>query len=90
MFGKNPIFSKALNSKLLRIHRNEFNIGMSANFMRSFELADGVWLWLLSDDDEIRLNALSNILAEIDHHGDNYGFIKFSSIRSRPDREYLK
>lgn len=88
VFGKNPTFSSALNSGLLKIHRNIFNIGMSANFMRSFELADGRWLWILSDDDEIRSNALSNILAEIDEHGEKCAFIKFSSVRSRPDQEH--
>lgn len=34
-----------------RIIRNTCNVGVSANVLRCFEYAKGVWVWVLSDDD---------------------------------------
>lgn len=77
-------WAAALRSGLVAVHRHPVNIGMSANFMRAFEHARGDWLWLLSDDDRIRHDAVQRAMAAIDEDGARHGFIKFSSARSRP------
>ena len=42
--------------------RHPFNIGGNANIMRCFELCETEWVWVLSDDDEPRANAVQTIL----------------------------
>jgi len=46
------------------IVRHTFNIGANANIMRSFELCETEWLWVLGDDDEPRSNAVQTILKD--------------------------
>ncbi|MEH6347738.1 MAG: glycosyltransferase [Bermanella sp.] len=89
-FNKVPAFQGALSSGLLRVIRNATNIGMSANFLRAFEVAESTWLWMLSDDDDILPGALLNIFGMIDQAQDKDGFIKFSSARSRPEKEVAR
>ena len=76
-FSKDPLFVQALADGVLSIVRNSCNIGMSANFMRCFELASGNWLWTLADDDDIRQDALKSILDVIDVLLDGCGFVAF-------------
>jgi|GEM_PF-2718888 len=59
----------------LRLVRNPVNVGLSANIIRCFEHAQGEWLWLVGDDDELLPNALQDVLEvlekslpEIVHH----------------------
>ena len=89
-FAAEAAFRGAVEDGSLILRRNPSNIGMSANFLRAYEVADGDWLWLVSDDDDIRPDAVSTILGAIDAHGPESGFIKFSSPRSRPDREIVR
>lgn len=71
--------------KNVRFIRNRFNVGMSANFMRAFEVCDGEWLWMVADDDDIKEDAISKIMLELDslpsEMGNQVAFIKFSSDR---------
>lgn len=65
----------------IKFTRNRFNIGVSANLMRSFETCESEWMWLLADDDDISEYAVSRILDEIEllkNEGD-LGLIKFTS-----------
>lgn len=78
-FAGDVLFQEALSSGALTICRNEYNIGMSANFLRAFEIAKSKWLWLISDDDNIRMNALETVIATIGDQPDEVGFIRFRS-----------
>lgn len=74
--------SKALSyieSGLLTVYRNFANIGMSANFMRCFEIGDSEWLWMVSDDDNPRSDAVETVLNAIREFGTRAGCIKFRS-----------
>lgn len=86
-FSKIDFLKQAMIEGLLSINRNQFNIGMGANFMRCFELADGDWLWMVADDDSIRSDALETIFYALNNHSHDYGFMLFggeSSLNSKP------
>lgn len=77
----------------LRFIRHSHNIGMSANFMRAYELCNTDWLWLLSDDDDVKPDCISRILQNILDVGNTLevALIKFNSIGcERPsDKRYV-
>lgn len=83
-FRKEPELALAMDTGRLVVYRNPVNLGMSANFLRAFEIAESDWIWLLSDDDQVSPQALNSIVSAIRSYGRNCGFIKFSSSRSRP------
>lgn len=58
--------------------RNRHNIGGAANVLRCFELCETEWLWVLSDDDAVKPNAITLILENIAHHYDCL-YLTFSS-----------
>lgn len=89
-FADDSTFRHAMDKGLLSVRRNPCNIGMSANFLRAFEIAQSRWLWLVSDDDDIRSDAIAEVLAAIHSHEAEAGFIKFSSPRSRPEQELVR
>lgn len=68
----------ALNSGMLKIFRNKANIGMSANFLKAFEIVESEWLWIISDDDEILPNAYEITFSKLKSIPNEIGFIKFS------------
>ncbi len=76
----NPDIELAIRRGELTIHRNCSNIGMSANFLRAFELASSEWLWLLSDDDFVEPHALTQVMCSIEDADNDFGFIKFGSV----------
>lgn len=45
-----------------RVVRNRANIGMNANFLRCFELCQTEWLWIVSDDEQLRPDAVATVL----------------------------
>ncbi len=89
-FSKDPVFVEAMQNGYLAIQRNQVNLGMSANFLRAFEVVESEWLWLLSDDDEVESQAVERLISAIRIYGEDYGFIKFSSTRSRPPTAEFK
>jgi glycosyltransferase involved in cell wall biosynthesis len=62
----------------VRILRNDVNIGGNANICRCIELAEGSYLWILSDDDRVLANAVSTIFAMLDDFS-GAAMINFSS-----------
>lgn len=66
----------------IKFIRNKTNIGMSANFMRAYELCEAEWMWLICDDDTIAVDAISVLMYEIERLKDVNGvaFVKFSSV----------
>ena len=63
----------------LEVNRNAVNIGMGANILKGFERQDAEWLWILSDDDNLASNAVSNIRESMAEVSKDIGFIRFSS-----------
>lgn len=91
-FSKDEDIQHAIAVGSLSIVRNPYNIGMGANFMRCFEVADGDWLWMVADDDDIRVDAIKAIFNAIEASSDECGLIVFGSESPRDPRTtiYLK
>lgn len=87
-FNKNQSLASAMLDGTLELIRNKVNVGMSANFLKAFEVAKTDWLWIVSDDDEIDTNAVSKIRFSIHRFGKDFGAIRFSSDRSKPDSDF--
>ena len=66
-----------VNNKITVI-RNAVNIGADANICRCFEYCDTEWLWVLSDDDPVKEDAVSTVLNEILKYRD-YVFLNFNA-----------
>ena len=87
---KNDI-AEYINQKKIIIKRNNVNIGMSANILRCFEDScdrDG-WLWILSDDDYIKDNAIEIIQKSIDEADERVSFLKYSSNKLKHNDNYI-
>lgn len=67
------------------IVRNRVNIGAVANILRSFEMCQTEWLWILSDDDTVRPDAIATILEYTDLYPDSLYFNFSSELYSRDD-----
>ena len=79
VFVENAISDLIENRKNIKVIRNKFNIGMSANIARCIEVCETKWLWLLGDDDAVLPGALNDILNDTTHAGDDVCYIKYSS-----------
>lgn len=44
-------------------HRNKFNIGGNANFLRALEISDSEYCWVIGDDDKWYLDDLSELIS---------------------------
>lgn len=66
---------KSLPGRIKTI-RHVANIGGDWNALRSFEVAEGEWLWCLGDDDNPANDALETILADIENADHCYGFYR--------------
>lgn len=53
----------------IKVIRHRVNIGGNANILRCFEVAEGDWLWCLSDDDCPSAHAVEYILADCETGG---------------------
>lgn len=89
-FRGNSDLSDAIDDGRLKVISNEANIGMSANFLRCFEKATGEWLWIVSDDDDLREGSLGAVLRRLNDVRSEVGLIKFSSQRSRPSSDHIE
>lgn len=73
---------KALHENgVITFIRHSANIGMSANFMKAYELCQAEWLSLLSDDDDISSDYVVTILSDLDkvREHSEVAMVKFSS-----------
>lgn len=59
------------------IRINKFNIGGDANIAKSFELCETKWLWTLSDDDKLSVDAVSKVL-DVIKNNPNCIYINFN------------
>ena len=50
----------------IRIIRNKHNVGLTGNIIKCFEQCEDGWLWILGDDDEVKDDAVSTILHDIE------------------------
>lgn len=79
--GAAPEIAIAVTNGVIKFIRHRYNVGMSANFMKGFEICDSEWMWLIADDDDVLGNAIALITSEINalSGNDQVAFIKFSS-----------
>lgn len=85
-------FSESLEpdeQKLFKVITNPVNIGADANILRSFELANGEWLWILGDDDQPTITAIQTILRVIQSQKKST-FINFSTSTMLSDNSRLE
>lgn len=68
---------KNSSSSNVRIIRNIANIGAYANILRSFEVAQGPWLWILGDDDKISPTSIRDIFETIENLDADTIFVNF-------------
>lgn len=61
----------------VQIIRNRYNIGLTGNILRCFELCDDPWLWVLGDDDHVTEGAIQQILSDTRRH-ENFHFINYA------------
>ncbi len=79
--SENVSISEFIDNKKIIFIRHNNNIGMSANFLRAFELCTTEWMWLLADDDYIHSDAINTIEQTIYELKENaeVSFVKFKS-----------
>lgn len=63
----------------IRVIRNEYNCGLSLNIMNCFVQCKTKWFWLLSDDDNIKINDIQIILDDIKKCQTNTALIKYAA-----------
>lgn len=61
-------------SDRVSVVRHPANIGGVYNILRTFELAEGEWLWCLSDDDTPAFDAVETILADCESGSHCYAY----------------
>ena len=61
----------------IKIIRNKYNIGMTGNILKCFEVCDDSWLWILGDDDQVKEGAIKQILQDILIYNQNH-FISYA------------
>jgi hypothetical protein len=66
----------------IQIIRNKVNIGAYANIIRSYEVANSPWLWILGDDDIVSPTAIKDILDLISRNPEA-AFINFTTDTMR-------
>lgn len=67
---------------LVSLHRRQRNLGGNLNIALSFADVQTQWMWLLSDDDTAKPDAIATLLADADAHPDCC-FIKYSAFTWR-------
>lgn len=70
----------------VRMIRNRANIAGDANFLRCFEYCETKWLWILSDDDDVREDAAKIILSTISEYQDFLFLNFYTEARAYPVR----
>jgi glycosyltransferase involved in cell wall biosynthesis len=63
-------------SDIIHYNRNPENVGPDANFLGLFEMAQGKYIWLPGDDDEVRSDTVRYILNMISAHDLDYLYLK--------------
>lgn len=63
----------------VKIIRHPYNIGADANILRSFEVAEGEYLWCLGDDDDPGADAVETILSDVRRDRFCYAYYGLSS-----------
>jgi glycosyltransferase involved in cell wall biosynthesis len=71
----------------IKIHRNQVNVGLSANLLRCFEFCETEWMWLLGDDDLVYDRACECILEKMRRNSSSH-FIHFASNLGKRTSEF--
>lgn len=70
--------------------RNDKNIGMDGNLLKSYEIATGDYLWLIGDDDFLAVDCLEKILVLIKKFRPGIIFLEPTWFRGMPPELVLK
>lgn len=70
----------ASNFSNIKINFNPINIGFDNNLMKCVELCTTKYVWLLTDDDLIKDNAVAIVNNIIDNNNDEYGLIYVDNL----------
>ena len=69
--GYDELFARFSDKKLVKLTRNNGNVGANANIANAFALAaSSKYLWVLSDSDPPASNAIANFLGELPSEAD--------------------
>lgn len=72
----NTVEIAAKFSDIIHYKRNAENIGPDANFLGLFEMAQGKYIWLPGDDDEVRPDTIKYIFNMIKQHDFDFLYLK--------------
>lgn len=61
----------------INVIRNSYNLGLTGNILRCFEMCNDPWLWVLGDDDEVKEGAIEQIINDLKKYKDNH-FISYA------------
>lgn len=61
----------------IKVIRNSYNIGLTGNILKCFEICEDPWLWVLGDDDHVKVGAIDQVLYDINRYNDNH-FISYA------------
>lgn len=61
----------------IKVNINESNQGMMANFLKVIEMADSEYIWIVSDDDEIKKGAVGKVIGILKTNNLSWLFLKF-------------
>lgn len=71
-------FKNLQRSYSFHAFKNKTNIGSDRNFVKAIQRASGTFVWLLSDDDALEENAVSEIISSLQaNSGVGFGFINY-------------
>jgi hypothetical protein len=71
----------------VRVVRNRFNVGLSGNLMRAFEVCSTRWLWILGDDDPPVPTAVAQVIARVKENPEAL-LLNFSTVHYRRPQDF--
>ncbi|HNY29696.1 MAG TPA: glycosyltransferase [Fibrobacteria bacterium] len=71
----------------ISFRKNRVNIGGNGNIARCFEYCETEWMWLISDDDKLKANAVDTIFSAIQRNSNSI-WINFKDPEWLGDRRY--
>ena len=87
--GTREVVDEAAKKWPLVYHRNDCNIGGTANFIRVASLARGEYVWLIGDDDLVTAGSLEHLLGVLQAHPDVDFIYANTSVRPAEIRATL-
>jgi glycosyltransferase involved in cell wall biosynthesis len=61
----------------IKVIRNTYNVGLTGNILKCFEMCVDPWLWILGDDDEVKDGAIVQVTNDIKKYRDSH-FVSYA------------